>query len=71
MLGQLSDLNRVIRDERSESAKLRQELQNAQASQEELQEMAFKLEQLRAERAAIEDENRRIVAKVHSALYLS
>ena len=60
----MSDLNRVIRDERSENAKLRQELQHAQVAQDELQEKSFQLEQLRAEKVTLEDENRRILAKV-------
>ena len=60
----MSDLNRVIRDERSENAKLRQELQHTQVAEEELQEKSFQLEQLRAEKTSLEDENRRILAKV-------
>ena len=63
VLGQMSDLNRVIRDERSENAKLRQELQQAQVAQDELSEKGFQLEQLRAEKTTLEDENRRILAK--------
>ena len=54
----------MVRDERSENAKLCQELQHAQAAEEELQEKSFQLEQLRAEKASLEDENRRILAKV-------
>ena len=43
----MSDLNRVIRDERSENAKLRQELQHAQDAREELQSKAVQSSQTR------------------------
>ncbi|KAL1530447.1 hypothetical protein AB1Y20_001350 [Prymnesium parvum] len=66
VLAKMSDLNRVIRDEGSENAKLRQEVQQLQLLQDELQEKSFQLEHLRTEKESLEDENRRILAKALS-----
>eukprot|EP00665_Eupelagonemidae_sp_cell47_P009188 gene9188-5256_t len=66
VLSKMSDLNKVIREERQENNRLRQELVHAQSAQEDVEEKALAIEGLVAEKAALEDENRRILAKAFS-----
>lgn len=66
VLSQLSEMNRVIREERSESTRLRQEAQRLQLATDEGEEAALLVERLRAEKVDLERENERILSQVFS-----
>ena len=59
-------MNRVIREERSESTRLRQEAQRLQLATDEGEEAALLVERLRAEKVDLERENERILSQVFS-----
>ena len=66
VLSQMSELNRVIRDERTENTRLKQEMHSTAVMQDDLQERGAQLETLQSEKQALEDENRRLIAQAFS-----
>ena len=66
VLAQMQDLNRVIRDERMENTRLKQENHSSGVLHDDLQEKQTQIETLLSEKQAAEDENRRLIAQAFS-----
>ena len=62
----MADLNGAIKQERLERSRLQQEVQRAEAAQEEANEKTLEIENLRAELAALQDDNRKVLSKAFS-----